>query len=478
MRLARVPASFAALFVVGCAVNPATGERQLSLIGEQQEIQMGQEANQEVQVGIGLVDDQGMQRYVNALGEKLAATSERPELPWHYQVVDDPAVNAFALPGGFISVTRGILAYMRSEAELAAVMGHETGHVTARHSVNQMSKQQLEQIGLGVGMILSESVREYAGVFSTGLQLLNLKYSRDDETQADELGLRYMTKAGYQPEAMLGVMRMLQAVSGAEGGRVPEWQSTHPYPENREQHIEEVIRKQGLPDTGEVARDPYLDHIDGIVYGENPREGYFKDNLFLHPELAFQLRFPAGWTTVNQRAAVGAVSPQQDGVVVLAPADSVSDPQAGLRAFLAQQGVQGGTPRTSSANGITSYRAPFTAQTSDGGQIQGEVLFLSYRGAIYRILGYAAPARWPTYQTEVSAALGSFAPVTDRSVLNVQPRHLKLVTTSGPMTVAEFYRRYPSPVPVEEIARLNRMGVDDAIPSGTRMKHVVGDPLP
>jgi predicted Zn-dependent protease len=478
VRLARVVVPFAAFAVVGCAVNPATGERQLSLIGEQREIQMGREADQEVQSSLGLVDNEGLQRYVSGIGKELAATSERPELPWSFAVVDDPVVNAFALPGGFIYVTRGILAYFQSEAELAGVLGHEIGHVTARHSVNQMSRQQLEQIGLGVGMVLSEDVRKYGDLLSAGLGLMNLKYSRGDETQADELGVRYLTRASYDADALLGVFRMLASVSGGEGGRVPEWQLTHPYPENREAHIREVMKENAVQGGGTVARDALLEHIDGIVYGENPREGYFKDNVFLHPGLAFRLRFPAGWKTVNQRSAVGAVSAQQDALVVLEPVDTTSDPQAALRGFLAQEGVQGGVMRSSDDYGIPTYRAPFTAQTSGGNEIRGEALFLSYQGTVYRILGYAAPARWSTYQSEVSASLGSFAPVTDRRILDVQPRRLRLVTTSGQMTLAEFHQRYPSPVPVEEIARLNRMDVNDLIPSGTRMKRIVGDPLP
>ena len=478
MRVVRVVVSFAAFLVLGCAVNPATGERQLSLIGEQQEIQMGREADQQVQSSLGLVDNEGLQRYVSDIGKRLAASSERPDLPWSFEVVDDPVVNAFALPGGFIYVTRGILAYFESEAELAGVLGHEIGHVTARHSVSQMSRQQLQQIGLGVGMIVSEDVRRYGDLLSAGLGLMNLKYSRGDETQADELGVRYMTRASYDADALLGVFEMLASVSGGEGGRVPEWQLTHPYPENRETHIREVMERNNVQPGGTVDRDRLLDHIDGIVYGENPREGYFKDNVFFHPGLAFKLSFPVGWSTVNQRSAVGAVSGQQDAIVVLEPADSASDPQAALRAFLAQDGMQGGSIRASDDYGIPTYRATFTAQTSDGGQLRGEAAFLSYQGTVYRMLGYAASARWSAYQSEVSATLGSFAPVTDRRILDVQPRRLEIVRTSGRMTLAEFYARYPSPVPVEEIAKLNRMDANDVIPSGARMKRVVGDPLP
>ncbi len=478
MRPTRALIPSIAFFLIGCAVNPATGERQLSLISEQQEIQMGRQADGDVRSSLGLVQDEALQRYVAGIGKRLAADSERPDLPWSFEVVDDPVVNAFALPGGFIYVTRGIMAYFESEAELAGVLGHEIGHVTARHSVSQMSRQQLQQIGLGVGMILSEDVRKYGDVLSAGLGLLNLKYSRGDETQADELGVRYMTRANYDPDALLGVFEMLATVSGGEGGRVPEWQSTHPYPENREAHIRAVMAQNNVQGGGTIGRDALLDHIDGIVYGENPREGYFKDGLFLHPDLAFQLRFPDGWNTVNQRNAVGAVSPGQDGLVVLEPVADATDPTVALRAFLSQEGVQGGSVSTGEDYGIPTARAPFTAKTSDGNEIRGEAEFLSYRGSVYRILGYAASARWSAYASVVSRSLSSFAPVTDRAVLDVQPRRLQLVPLPAAMTVTEFNRRYPSAVPVEEIARLNRREVGDVVPAGTRMKRVVGDPLP
>ena len=180
-------------------------------------------------------------------------------------------MNAFAIPGGFIYVTRGILANFDSEAELAGVLGHEIGHVTARHSVSQMSRQQLQTIGLGVGMVFSETVREYGGLASAGLQFMNLSYSRGDESQSDELGLRYITRVGYDANAMIGVFQMLAQVGGGGEGRIPEWQLTHPYPENREATTRERIAAQGIASGGTVARDAYLDRIDGLVYGEDPR---------------------------------------------------------------------------------------------------------------------------------------------------------------------------------------------------------------
>src|SRR5881397_3379258 len=325
---------------LGCAVNPATGSRQLMLVSESQEISMGRDYDKEVVASIGLYPDSGLQRYMQQFGARLAATSERPNLPWSFRVVDDPVVNAFALPGGYIYVTRGILAHLNSEAELAGVVGHEIGHVTARHSASQMTKQQLAQVGLVVGSIASSEFGRYAGLASQALGVLFLKYSRDNERQADDLGLRYMRRVNYDPREMPHVFEMLARVSQAQGGgRVPEWLATHPDPENRRGRIEQEVA--ALPQSfsgAAVNRDEYLRRLDGLVFGNNPREGYFKDNYFFHPELRFRLTFPEGWTSSNGRQAVVAVSPQQDAMVeVSVGKEPTAD--AAARALLAQQGL-------------------------------------------------------------------------------------------------------------------------------------------
>src|SRR5438093_2285037 len=218
----------------GCAVNPATGSRQLMLVSASQEIALGRDYDQQVAASIGIYPDSELQRYIQQFGARLAASSERPNLPWSFRVVDDPVVNAFALPGGFIYVTRGILAHLNSEAELAGVVGHEIGHVTARHTASRITKQQLAQVGLAVGSIASPQLERYAGLASTALGVLFLKYSRNDESQADHLGLRYMRRGNYDPREMPNVFRMLDRVSAAQsGGRIPEWLATHPNPEHR-----------------------------------------------------------------------------------------------------------------------------------------------------------------------------------------------------------------------------------------------------
>ncbi len=223
------------LWVVACATNPVTGKRQLALISEAQEIEMGREADKDVVASIGLYPDESLQRYVQDLGTRIAATTERPNLPWTFRVVDDAAVNAFAIPGGFIYVTRGIMAHLNSEAELAAILGHEIGHVTARHSVSQMSKQQLAQVGFAAGMILSPEFAQFGNLAQAAMGLMFMKFSRSDESQSDALGLKYMMAGGYDPRELVDVFTMLDGLSQQSGaGRLPQWMSTHPDPENRQ----------------------------------------------------------------------------------------------------------------------------------------------------------------------------------------------------------------------------------------------------
>ena len=469
----------AALLVAAaaCAVNPATGRREISLVSESQEIQMGRDADPQVTAALGLVDDPQLQAYVSALGMRLAAVSERPNLPWSFKVVDDPTVNAFALPGGFIYVTRGILVNFDSEAELASVLGHEIGHVTARHSASQISRQQLQQLGLGVGMIFSETVREYGSLAAAGLQLMNLSFSRGDETQSDELGLRYISRVGYDPEAMIGVFEMLAEVSGGGEGRIPEWQATHPYPENREANIRQEIANEQYPFGGEIRRDAYLDRIDGLVYGEDPRQGFFRGARFLHPDLAFELTFPAGWSTVNQRTLVAAVAPGETAVVVLEVVPESQAPEVELREFLSQEGITGGAVRAESAVGVELARATFDATTADAA-LSGEIAFARRGDVVYRILGYANRADWRTHSAAVASAISSFRRLDDPAALAVQPWRIDIVTLPSAMSLTSYLQRNPGPVDGDVLARLNRVDPGAVLSAGTRIKRVVGDPLP
>lgn len=227
-----------AFLLASCAVNPVTGDRQLALVSEGQEIQIGREVASNAAQEFGLVKDEALQAYVQALGSRLAQASERPDLPWSFQVVDEATPNAFAAPGGFIFITRGLLALLRNEAELVSILGHEIGHVTARHSVAMMSRAQLAQLGIGIASVLSPTAAQFGELAAGGLQLLFLKYGRDAERQADDLGYRYALEQGYDVSEMVNVFAALQQSAQLAGQNpVPSWQASHPYPAERIKRI-------------------------------------------------------------------------------------------------------------------------------------------------------------------------------------------------------------------------------------------------
>jgi predicted Zn-dependent protease len=467
-----------ALSVVSCPVNPATGERQLILISERQEIEMGREGAQQVEAMIGLYDDSDLQAYVEEIGQELAAKSERPHLPWSFKVVDDPVVNAFALPGGFIYVTRGILGYFNSQAELAAVVGHEIGHVTARHSAEQLSRAQVAQLGVGVGVVFVPEIAQYSDFLSLGLNLMFLKFSRDDERQADDLGLRYMSRGGYDPDEMVDVFTMLGRVSEAAGSSgLPSWLSTHPDPGERQQRIERAIAQTGIASGGTVERDRYLQMIDGIVFGENPRQGFFRDGTFQHPDLQFRFEFPADWQTQNMSHAVAGLSPQEDAIIQLTLAES-SSLDAAARSFLAESGIQAGSTFSQSVNGLPAYWAYFGAATQSGSELRGLVVFVEHQEHIYQILGYTMADRMGTYDALFQRSLASFDRLTDPAALNVQPSRIELVRLDRAMTLQEFAERYPSTVPTATLALINDLDEGATIPAGGQVKRVVGGVMP
>jgi len=468
----------AVLTAGGCALNPATGQRQIMLVSESQEIAMGREYDPQVVASIGLYPDSTWQRYIHQIGAPLAAVGERPGLPWTFRVVDDPGVNAFAVPGGFIYVTRGLLAHVNSEAQLASVVGHEIGHVTARHTVSQMSNQQLAGLGLALGSVVSSGFARYAGLANSALTVLFLKYSRDDEQEADDLGLRYLLRTDWDPREMPVVFGMLEQVSASEGGGgVPNWLSTHPNPANRRENIEGQIAALARDFSGSVVnRDPYLQRLDGQVFGDDPREGYFVGSQFFHPEMRFRLTFPAGWTTHNGKQAVIAVSPGEDAVVELSAASGASA-DAAARTFLGQDGMTGGSISRVSLSGLPTASAPFSAATENG-TVRGTVLFVEHRGGVFGLVGYAPESRWSTHQAVVERALQSFQNLTDATALNVQPQRMDVIRLERRTTIAELASQRNSPASAATLALINQVDLQTPLEAGRLVKWVVGQPLP
>jgi predicted Zn-dependent protease len=416
-----------------------------------------------------------VQAYVAGLGQSLAAASERPGLPWTFRVVDDPVVNAFALPGGFVYVTRGLMTHLNSEAELVSVLGHEIGHVTARHSAAMISRSQLAMLGLGVGMIVSPELQRFGDLAQAGVSLMFMKFGRDAEREADDLGLRYLGRQGYDPREAVEVFAVLDRVSQQTGeGRLPSWLSTHPAPEDRAERMRAAIAAGKLSGS-RVARAEYLAHVDGMVFGENPREGFFVQSTFYHPELRFSVVYPRGWKAQNQRQAVGAVSPNQDALVVLSQARGSSAEQA-AQEFFGQEGVRAAGTSRDRINGMAAVTGTFEA-VSGQTQLAGRVAFVQHDDKVYRILGYTPQASWRAYDGLFEQVIRSFNRLSERRYLDVQPKRVELVTLREPMPVHGFASRYPATVSADVLALINGVPAGGTLPTGSA-KTVVGGRLP
>lgn len=319
--------------LAGCGspvVNPVTGQAERSVMSERDEIAAGKQGHEQILSEYGVVKDAKLQAYVNQVGQRLAAQSHRAHLKWTFTVLDSPEINAFALPGGYVYVTRGLLAYMESEADMAGVIGHEIGHVTARHGAQRATRQQ--NAGLGVlaasvlGAVLESQgvsgAADLSGRVAQGVAAGYIaSYSREQELQADTLGAEYLARNHYNPRNMVDVIQVLKSQEAyaadqarAEGRPAPgasHWLSSHPSNEQRLQSIRQIAA--GYPGQyGDDGRERYLQAIRGMAFGDSPEQGLVRGQNFYHPELGIALTAQPNWRLQNSPSALTVVSPQGD----------------------------------------------------------------------------------------------------------------------------------------------------------------------
>jgi predicted Zn-dependent protease len=330
---------FAVLVIAGaaCATNPVSGKKQMSLLSEAEELAIGQQQDVEIRREMGVYDDPDLQRYVNDIGQQLARVSHRPNLPWSFTIVDNAAINAFALPGGYIYLTRGILAYLDDEAQLAGVLGHEIGHVTARHAAQAYTRQAQAGIGLAILSIFVPGTAPFTDLGAAGLSVLFLRHGREAEIEADRLGVEYGSGAGFDPAGVPRFLSTLARVNALSERGVPNWLSTHPDPGSRVVKAEPVAGKFGSDAAKAVNRDQYLDRIRGLVFGDRIEDGVVRGNEFLHPLLRLGVTFPEGWELTNTPEAVMAQEPGTNHFMVL---QEVEGPRAGTIAEMAVASMQ------------------------------------------------------------------------------------------------------------------------------------------
>ena len=474
----------AGLLLSACATNPVTGKREVMLVSEGQELAMGQQSDPSVVAQFGLYPDQKLQTYINTMGDKMGAISHRSDLNYQFRIVDSPVINAFAVPGGYVYFTRGIMAHFNNEAQFAGVLGHEIGHVTARHSAKQQTNAILGQVGLMAGMIASPRLAQFGEQAMQGLQLLNLKFSRDDENQADELGVEYSSKIGYDAAQMADFFQTLQREQDKAGGEaVPDFLSTHPNPADRYTHVHQLAaqwqKQNATPAKLDVNRDKYLRLIDGIVYGEDPRQGFVENNTFYHPELKFKFPVPAGWKHQNSPQQFQMADPAGKGLMMLALVPGATLEEA-AQSLAKQFSLQ---PTDSKKTTVNSFPAlAFVAnqvqQDQQTGQQVAGVRVLTYLiqdgKNIYAIIGAAAPTDFDTYAPMFTSTMTGFARLTEASKLNRQPEHVRIKTAKANQTLATALATNGVPAGrYEEMAILNGMQTTDKLSRGMLFK-VVG----
>lgn len=456
-----------------CAKNPVTGNRQFVMMSEAQEIEMGKSADPQIIQQYGLYPDKNLQEFITAKGKAMAAISHRPNLDYQFRVVDSDIINAFAVPGGYVYFTRGIMAHFNDEAEFAGVLGHEIGHIAARHSVAQQSKQFLGQLGLIAGIIVAPDLAQFADAASQGLGLLFLKFGRDAERESDQLGVEYSTKIGYDAQHMADFFLTLQRQSEKTGSaELPSFLSTHPNPGDRNRTVTKLAAewKQKLNNPKlAVNRDSYLKMIEGMVYGEDPRQGYVENGMFYHPELKMQFPIPQGWQHINSPQSFQMAPKDGKAVMILTLAQG-SNLQEAANAVLQNYKMQAVQTQQVNVNGLNAI-----AMVADQKQEQGVLRTLSYiiqyNNNLYHLIGVSSSTDFNTYFNTFGSTMQNFKTLTDPAKLNKKPERIRVKSVNQTATLEQALRQYNIPQNRhEEISLLNGMKLKDRVNSGTLIK--------
>ncbi|MGD8372042.1 MAG: M48 family metalloprotease [Syntrophobacterales bacterium] len=462
-------------WTASCALDPVTGKPELMLLSESQEIELGRQTDAQVVREYGIYEDRELTVYVNNLCQQVAKVSHRPNLPYECKVVDSQVINAFAVPGGYIYFTRGIMAHLNNEAELLGVMGHELGHVTARHSAEQISRAQLAQVGLGLTFGLSETLASFSDVIQLGVGMMFLKFSRDNERESDDLGVEYSSKLGYDATQMANFFQTLDRMQpSSDRSGLPEWFSTHPNPADRDKTVRRKAKEWqanlGLRDP-KVNRNPYLRRIDGLVFGEDPRQGFIENNIFYHPGLRFSFAIPAGWDLQNTRVLVQMISPKKDAIILFTLA-SASSPEEGAQRFVKESGAGVVESGPVTVNNLPAYRLVSQLRSR-----QGLIYLLSYfiqkESRVYVFHGLTSANLFKGYYPTLEETMQQFKELTDPSKLNVKPARIRIRSAPKSGSLRQVLLDFGTPEDkMESLALLNGMRLNDQVAANTLLKVV------
>ncbi len=466
---------FGLLFLTGCAINPVTGRKQFVMMSEAQEIGMGRESDPQIMAFFGAYDNPNLQKFINEKGQEMVKVSHRTKLAYEFKIVDSPVINAFAVPGGYVYFTRGIMAHFNNEAEFAGVLGHEIGHITARHSVIQQRNAMLGQLGIIAGVILVPELSQFVEPLSAGMQLALMSFGRDAERQSDKLGVEYSSRIGYNATEMAGFFRTLERQDKAGGGeKIPEFLSTHPSPEERNITVaklaEEWKAKLKMADP-KINRDTYLKRIDGLILGEDPKQGFVENNMFYHPGLKFEFSIPSGWKLQNTPQQVQ-MAPENGEALMMLTIVGKGSLEETANTMLEQYKLTLVESKKENINGLNTILM-IADQKQEKGTIRVLSSLIQYDGNIYSLMGISELSKFNNYQTHFLSAIRNFKPLTDSEKINRKPEVIRIKTVPQQMTVQAALQSFNMPSSrFEELAILNGMALNDKLNKGTLIKVV------
>jgi predicted Zn-dependent protease len=443
------------------------------LVSEEDEIAMGKQAHPQILKSYGVYDSPSLQDFVNNVGQEIVKNTPRKNIHFTFTVLESPVVNAFAVPGGYLYINRGILAYFNDEAQFAGVLGHEIGHVVARHSASQITKEKLASLGLGLGSIFSETIQKYSDLLSVGSSLLFLKFSRDDERQADKLGVDYSSAAGFDATRMSTFFHTFQRLAPKGSEALPAWGSTHPDPGDRVTATANealAIQKQHPDKNYQVKRNDYLNLVNGLVYGDNPKDGYVKNGVFYHPVMKFKFPVPAGWGITNKPDQVN-MSPEDQKAMIIFTASEGSNPGEASQKFADANKITIEKTDPASIHGMTGLRT--MGKMASEPPINFRSYYIQMNNHVYEFHCAAESTVSDGYQPIIDQVAAGFDRLTEPSFINVSPVKIEVRKVNSTKTLEKAFNEFGAPKDkLNELAIINGYELSDSIQAGTLIKFI------
>jgi predicted Zn-dependent protease len=461
----------------GCAVNPVTKKREIMIYGDAAEVEMGKKAHVEAIRQYGKYDDPNLQRYINDVGQSLAKVSHRPTIQYHYMVLDKPFINAFALPGGYVYITRGLLAHLHSEAELAGVLGHETGHITARHGVKRLQKAMASQFILAGVAIATESgglVQGSSILLTAALQT----YSRRDEHQADELGNLYAFEVGYDPKESMGFLKTLNKLDKATPSAVEVIFRTHPLTKDRVERAEaqsHELSRQGRGRQLQIRSDEYISRLDGLVFGPGEKDGVIQENLYRNRFYRFSISAPSGWK-VKRGDATGSLNmkhPTKDYYcqTMVFELEAEMTPKQFARSFEAKSGLKRSSVGKMTMGGSEALVVLYFPRSSKGVPLAVEIAYVVRGKTGFMVVGITQAPYLNQAEPSFRKVMESFRFLTKAEAEQIPLYRLEVYTVKKGDTLRSISKRfYGTPDKAGEIMEFNGITDELSLRPGKKLK--------